>query len=276
MTVDEALGIVEILLDYQRLNYVQEIVFRQSWEGLSYGEISKATGYDPDYLKDAGAKLWKQLTEVFGEKVKKGNLQSVLKRYLRRNQITFHRNQVIGVNFSGASLCGSSLSGANLSVAKLYGTISEAQDSQSDFYKAKRPDDKIVLNKDESNAEAGINPIATSNSESSSHFWNGWQFRSQAEVKIAEALDRAGVLFYSNATARLTTPEGGKNQDPHFLVCSEGKLGILVVNGEEDEAETDRLLQTQGIRIIHHYPVTQCTEDSDWVVLEFLQALSQA
>jgi hypothetical protein len=61
------------------------------------------------------------------------------------------------------------------------------------------------------------------------------------------------------------------------LVGSEGKLGILFVDGgEEDEAETDRLLQTQGIRIIHHYPVTQCTEDSDWVVLEFLQALSQA
>ncbi|MCT7976015.1 pentapeptide repeat-containing protein [Laspinema olomoucense] len=277
MKVDEALALVEAVLEDDRLNDVQELIFRQCWEGnQSYQEIAQGSGYDSEYLKATGAKLWKLLSEVFGEKVKKGNLQSVLKRYLRRNQITFHRNQVIGVNFSGASLCGSSLSGANLSVAKLYGTISEAQDSQSDFYKAKRPDDKIVLNKDESNAEAGINPIATSNSESSSHFWNGWQFRSLAEVKIAEALDRAGVLFYSNATARLTTPDGGKNQDPHFLVCSDGKLGILVVDGEEDEAETDRLVQTQGIRIIHHYPVTQCTEDSDWVVLEFLQALSQA
>ncbi len=272
MTVDEALAIAEAVLDYERLNHVQEIVFRQSWEGLSYREISKTTGYDPDYLKDAGAKLWKLLSEAFGEKVKKGNLQSVLKRYLRRNQINFYRTQVIGVNLSGGSL-----SEANLSGAKLFANLGQSDSCQSDFYKAKRPDDKIGLNEDEINAEAGINPIASSNSESSSHFWNGWQFRSQAEVKIAEALDRAGVLFYPNATARLTTPDGRKNQDPHFLVGSEGKLGILVVDGvEEDEAETDRLLQTQGIRIIHHYPVTQCTEDSDWVVLEFLQALSQA
>jgi hypothetical protein len=267
MTVDEALAIVETVLDYERLNHVQEIVFRQSWEGLSYREISKTTGYDPDYLKDAGAKLWKLLSEAFGEKVKKGNLQSVLKRYLRRNQITFHRDRVIGVNLSGATITGT----------RVVGNLHESNFCQSDFYKAKRPDDKIVLNKDEINAETVINPIAHSNSESSSHFWNGWQFRSQAEVKIAEALDRAGVLFFPNATARLTTPEGRKNQTPHFLVCSEGKLGILVVEGvEEDEAETDRLLQTQGIHIIHHYPVTQCTEDSDWVVLEFLQALSQA
>jgi hypothetical protein len=96
-------------------------------------------------------------------------------------------------------------------------------------------------------------------------------------VKIAEALDLAGVLFFPNATARFTTPNGRENQPPHFLVCSEGKLGILVVDGvEEDEVETSRLLQSQGIRIIHHYPVTECTEESDRIVLEFLQGLSQA
>jgi hypothetical protein len=274
MKVDEALALVETVLEDDRLNDVQELIFRQCWEGnQSYQEIAQVSGYDSEYIKATGAKLWKLLTEVFGEKVKKGNLQSVLKRYLRRNQITFHRDRVIGVNLSGGSL-----SEANLSGAKLFANLGQSDSCQGDFYKAKRPDDKIeLLQEDEINAEAEVNPIASSNSESSSHFWNGWQFRSQAEVKIAEALDRAGVLFYPNATARLTTPDGRKNQDPHFLVGSEGKLGILFVDGvEEDEAETDRLLQTQGIRIIHHYPVTQCTEDSDWVVLEFLQALSQA
>jgi hypothetical protein len=274
MKVDEALALVETVLEDDRLNDVQELIFRQCWEGnQSYQEIAQVSGYDSEYIKATGAKLWKLLTEVFGEKVKKGNLQSVLKRYLRRNQINFYRTQVIGVNLSGGSL-----SEANLSGAKLFANLGQSDSCQGDFYKAKRPDDKIeLLQEDEINAEAEVNPIASSNSESSSHFWNGWQFRSQAEVKIAEALDRAGVLFYPNATARLTTPDGRKNQDPHFLVGSEGKLGILFVDGvEEDEAETDRLLQTQGIRIIHHYPVTQCTEDSDWVVLEFLQALSQA
>ncbi|AFY82673.1 pentapeptide repeat-containing protein [Oscillatoria acuminata] len=274
MKVDEALALVEAVLEDDRLNDVQELIFRQCWEGnQSYQEIAQVSGYDSEYIKATGAKLWKLLTEAFGEKVKKGNLQSVLKRYLRRNQINFYRTQVIGVNLSGGSL-----SEANLSGAKLFANLGQADSCQGDFYKAKRPDDKIeLLQEDDINAEPEVNPIAHSNSESSSHSWNGWQFRSQAEVKIAEALDRAGVLFYPNATARLTTPDGRKNQDPHFLVGSEGKLGILVVDGvAEDEAETDRLLQTQGIHIIHHYPVTQCTEDSDWVVLEFLQALSQS
>lgn len=86
MTADEALEIVEFLLDYEHLNKVQEIVFRHAWEGLSYMEIAKLYDYEPDYIKDAGAKLWKQLSQIFDKKVKKDNIQSVLKRYLRRNQ----------------------------------------------------------------------------------------------------------------------------------------------------------------------------------------------
>jgi hypothetical protein len=78
MTVNEALTIVETLLDYQCLNKVQKIVFCQSWEGRSYVEIANSTGYEFDYIKDVGAKLWKQLSEAFGEKVKKDNIQSVL------------------------------------------------------------------------------------------------------------------------------------------------------------------------------------------------------
>ncbi|MEG3900296.1 MULTISPECIES: hypothetical protein [unclassified Microcoleus] len=85
MTVDEALTIAETALNYDRLNKVQEIVFRQSWEGRSYMEIAQITGYDYDYIKDAGAKLWKVLSKALEEKVKKDNLKSVLKRYLRRS-----------------------------------------------------------------------------------------------------------------------------------------------------------------------------------------------
>ncbi|MCT7959042.1 pentapeptide repeat-containing protein [Laspinema palackyanum] len=273
MKVEEALALVEAVLEDDRLNDVQELIFRQCWEGnQSYQEIAQVSGYDYEYIKATGAKLWKLLTEALGEKVKKGNLQSVLKRYLRRNQINFYRTQVIGVNLSGGSL-----SEANLSGAKLFANLGQSDSCQGDFYKEKRPDDKTeLLQEDDINAELEGNPIAHSSSESVTHSWNGWQFRSQAEVKIAEALDRAGVLFFPNATARLTTPDAKQNQPPHFLVCSEGKLGILVVDGEEDEAETSRLLQSQGIRIIHHYPVTECTEESDRIVLEFLQGLSQA
>ena len=54
MTVDEAITIAETALNYDRLNKVQELVFRQSWEGRSYGEIAKTTEYQYDYIKLTG------------------------------------------------------------------------------------------------------------------------------------------------------------------------------------------------------------------------------
>jgi len=269
MTVDEALAIVETALDYDRLNHVQEILFRQSWAGLSYREIAKNSGYDPDYLKDAGSKLWKELSKVFGEKVKKDNLQSVLRRYLKRNQITLQRNQIMGVDLTGSNLSGAKLLFANIS-----------KDScQADLYQDKIGDNKTGLDEPNIKAERNSNLIAHSPVETITYSWKGWQFRSAAEANIAQALDRSGVLFFPKATARLTTTEGRENQDLYFLICYEGKLGILGVNAEEeDEADrrSDRILQSQGIRIIQYYNVNECTEEPDRVVLEFLQNLSLA
>ncbi|MEG4235845.1 pentapeptide repeat-containing protein [Microcoleus sp. Pol11C3] len=121
MTVDEALTIAETALNYDRLNKIQEIVFRQSWEGQSYKEIAASTEYEYDHIKDAGAKLWKLLSTALEEKVKKDNLKSVLKRYLRRSQVNLQRNLTIEVNLSGANL-----SGANLSGARLFANLNEA------------------------------------------------------------------------------------------------------------------------------------------------------
>lgn len=269
MTVDEALAIVETALDYDRLNHVQEILFRQSWAGLSYREIAKNSGYDPDYLKDAGSKLWKELSKVFGEKVKKDNLQSVLRRYLKRNQITLQRNQIMGVDLTGSNLSGAKLLFANIS-----------KDScQADLYQDKIGDNKTELDEPKIKAERNSKLLAHSPVETITYSWKGWQFRSAAEANIAQALDRSGVLFFPKATARLTTTEGRENQDLYFLICYEGKLGILGVNAEEeDEADrrSDRILQSQGIRIIQYYNVNECTEEPDRVVLEFLQNLSLA
>ncbi|KOR38368.1 hypothetical protein AM228_02075 [Planktothricoides sp. SR001] len=269
MTVEEALAIVETALDYDRLNHVQEILFRQSWAGLSYREIAKNSGYDPDYLKDAGSKLWKELSKVFGEKVKKDNLQSVLRRYLKRNQITLQRNQIMGVDLTGSNLSGAKLLFANIS-----------KDScQADLYKDKIGDNKTEVDEPKIKAEDNSKSIAHSPSETITYSWKSWQFRSAAEANIAQALDRSGVLFFPKATARLTTTDGRENQDLYFLICYEGKLGILGVNAEEgDEADrrSDRILQSQGIRMIQYYNVNECTEEPDRVVLEFLQNLSFA
>lgn len=86
MTVEEALEIIDKVLDYQRLNKVQEIVFRQSWSGRSYLEIAKTTGYELGYIKDTGSQLWQLLSLALGEKVTKINLHTVLKRYSQQTQ----------------------------------------------------------------------------------------------------------------------------------------------------------------------------------------------
>ncbi len=259
MTVDEAITIAETALNYDRLNKIQEIVFRQSWEGRSYGEIAKTTGYQYDYIKATGYELWKLLSQVFGEKVKRDNLKSVLKRYLRKSQVNLQRNLTIEVNLSGANL-----SGANLSGARLFANLNEADYGQADL-------DKIITAGTEtelSNSENEIN-------------WNGFCFHSDAQVKIAEILDRTSTLFIPNSQLRLATPAGRQNQQADFLIFHQNKLGILKIDSELSHPNTTEdekcgLLIDSGISLVKHCDATRCSEQPDLVVQEFWEILSQA
>lgn len=49
MNVEAALVLVDATLN-QRLNNLQELIFRQSWEGNSYQEIAAGFDYDPQYI----------------------------------------------------------------------------------------------------------------------------------------------------------------------------------------------------------------------------------
>ena len=104
-------------------------------------------------------------------------------------------------------------------------------------------------------------------------------FRSESEVKIAAALDRAGVLFFPNSNARLTAPAGRQNLKPDFLICSDGKWGILQVerldeeSNRETKAEDIGLFQACGIPVVRYYEATRCLEEPDKVVREFLDVL---
>lgn len=86
MTPEEALAILDAILKPQCLNDIQELVFLQSLQGKSYQEIAAATDYNADYLKDVGAKLWRQLSQVLGMPVTKRNLYSVITKYLRNSK----------------------------------------------------------------------------------------------------------------------------------------------------------------------------------------------
>jgi Pentapeptide repeats (8 copies) len=269
MTADEALALVETVLNGQRLNDVQELIFRQCWEGRqSYKEIARIYSYDDEYIKYLAGKLWKLLSKAFDDNVKRNNLKSVLNGYLRRHQVNSQRNQLIGINLSGADLSGSILCFANLNGANSYpanlDNAIKADQTKSDSW-----DEKI---QDEKGNHEGIE----SKSEEHLYHWNNLCFRCEEQVKIAEALDRANIFFFPNSQARLTTPEGRQNQEPDFLIFHQGKLGILEIwhPDTEKNQERDRDFASAGICTIYYCESHRCSQEADRVVQEFLELLS--
>lgn len=85
MTVEDAIAFVEQVVEPKQLNKMQRLVLASSWEGHSYQEMAKSSGYDCGYIKDTGSKLWLLLSDSLGEKVNKQNCQVVLKRFAKQN-----------------------------------------------------------------------------------------------------------------------------------------------------------------------------------------------
>ncbi|MEG4840731.1 WD40 domain-containing protein [Microcoleus sp. B9-D4] len=88
MTIDEALIFLDSVLKQEHLNDIHILVLREAWEGHSYPEIAKSAGYDAEYIKFVGFQLWQVLSRLFGEKVTKSNVQSVMRRKAQQAQVT--------------------------------------------------------------------------------------------------------------------------------------------------------------------------------------------
>ncbi len=82
MDVEQALVLVDRLLEGQKLRDVQAQVFRYAWSGWTYPEIAEQIGYDTGHTRDVGSKLWQQISQAVGEQVNKKNVQTVLHRQL--------------------------------------------------------------------------------------------------------------------------------------------------------------------------------------------------
>ncbi|KAF5414318.1 MAG: hypothetical protein C5S48_08895 [Candidatus Methanogaster sp.] len=114
--------------------------------------------------------------------------------------------------------------------------------------------------------------------------WKNLRFRSQSEVQIAQALDRVGVLFLPNCMARLGSISGRRNREADFLICYEGKWGILEVDGEPfhpptrtvKDHERDRLFRSHGILVVEHFDASKCYKTPEDVVEIFLKILKGA
>lgn len=114
--------------------------------------------------------------------------------------------------------------------------------------------------------------------------WSGIRFRSESELRIAQALDRAGVLFLPSALARLGPPSARQNREADFLVCVDGVWGILEVDGvpfhpdaqQEMDSAHDLLFMQHGIGIVRHFDAVRCFATPEQVVAEFLATLHQS
>jgi hypothetical protein len=69
VTTKEALAILDGLLDTRSLTQIQLYVFDRAWEGDSYAAIADRSGYDEDYIKAVGARLWRTISQLLKMRV---------------------------------------------------------------------------------------------------------------------------------------------------------------------------------------------------------------
>lgn len=182
--------------------------------------------------------------------------------------------------FVNADLTGANLDGTNILCAELAG--------------AKVPRDVVNFELIDSNTQ--VQPSRNSKKESEEvnnqglqyspnykvFVWKRLRFRSKTEIKIAEALDRAGVLYFPNCVARLNTSNGRRNLEADFLICYEGKLGILEVDGiyhtptrRVEEQERERFFRHHQVLIVERFDAERCYSQPDNVVREFLELVAK-
>lgn len=116
--------------------------------------------------------------------------------------------------------------------------------------------------------------------------WGGMYFRSESEIRIAEKLDEAGVLFFANARGRISSKDSPiSSEHPgrlevDFLVCHQGKCMVLEVDGKHHQENgqilrdyvRDRLLLKERIPTVR-FTAGECFHHASEVVSEFLKIL---
>jgi hypothetical protein len=88
LEINQAIRIIAQVLEPEKLNAAQELVLRESWRGKTYQEIATISGYDTDYVRVVGSRLWRNLTVAFEEKVSKNNLQSIIQAQIRQGKLS--------------------------------------------------------------------------------------------------------------------------------------------------------------------------------------------
>jgi hypothetical protein len=85
----------ELLFDKtgSHLDFIQKSVLEGTLQDKSYSEIALKSGYSESHVGDTASDLWKLLSDLLGEKVRKANIKGILEKT--------NFNQVSGVIVSG-------------------------------------------------------------------------------------------------------------------------------------------------------------------------------
>jgi hypothetical protein len=104
-------------------------------------------------------------------------------------------------------------------------------------------------------------------------------FRSKAEITIYEELKKRSLLFFPNAA--VLGGNKSEKREPDFLICNQGKWGILEVMGDawhtnaSKDHDRARLFKDHGVLCMEFFNATECTAKPAVVVDRFLGILAQ-
>ena len=110
MSPEDAITLVDKLLSPYRLTAIQEVVFRRCWQGSTYAQIAATEGYDADYVRVTGSRLWQKISSALGERVTKKNIHAVL----RQQAYQLHQPDTPGPWWPGADQLDTTFPGSPL------------------------------------------------------------------------------------------------------------------------------------------------------------------
>ncbi|MBO9999358.1 MAG: AAA-like domain-containing protein [Cyanobacteria bacterium SID2] len=81
MNLNQLIEVAEHQVLSRSLSPIERFILSQSWDGRTYNEIARVSGYDNVYVKQVGSQLWQGLSDGLGEKVTKKNLHLVFGQF---------------------------------------------------------------------------------------------------------------------------------------------------------------------------------------------------
>lgn len=76
----------------KRLNDLQRRIIAGILKNQKYADVAETHGYSDKHVKKVSHELLQMLSDIFGEQVKKSNLESVLERHIHQNITTLGNN----------------------------------------------------------------------------------------------------------------------------------------------------------------------------------------